>query len=369
MIQSREKTGLAAVLITAVCVVAAWTHWPALSAKALSFDDPEYLTSNMLVQNPGWGSAKRFLTEILEPSTVKGYYQPLEMISLMADYAAGGRENNLRPFHITSLALHIANTALIIVLLYMLFGNIWAAAAAGLLFGVHPMTVEPITWLGERKTLLAAFFSFWSLILYVRYARSGKWKSYTGSFVMYLLALLSKPTCVALPLVMLLMDYWPLKRLKTKSVVEKIPLFILSAVFAVITYISQSRTAYATLPTQFEPEYVPLVLCHNIIFYLYKMILPVNLTSYYAFPVPFGLSNTNGFGRCNRHMHIDFSAACLTSPDSRGIDRLADFFCGNFSDDGHNQICRSCYCGQIRVSALHRSIDDTGVVFTMACRK
>ena len=87
----------------------------------------------------------------------------------MLDYAAGGRENNLRPFHVTSLALHTANTALIIVLLYMLFGNIWAAAAVGLLFGVHPMTVEPIPWVAERKTLLATFFSLWSLILYIRY--------------------------------------------------------------------------------------------------------------------------------------------------------------------------------------------------------
>ena len=129
----------------------------------------------------------------------------------------GGRENNLRPFHITSLALHMANTALIIVLLYLLFGNIWAAAAAGLLFGVHPMTVEPIPWVGERKTLLAAFFAFWSLILYVRYSRSGNWKSYAGCFLMYLLALMSKPTSVPLPVVMLLMDYWPLKRFSIKG--------------------------------------------------------------------------------------------------------------------------------------------------------
>lgn len=86
-----------------------------------------------------------------------GYYQPLAMISLMTDDAAGGSESNLRPFHITSLALHTANTALIIMLLYMLFGNIWAAAAAGLLFGVHPMTVEPIPWVGEQNVIGGIF--------------------------------------------------------------------------------------------------------------------------------------------------------------------------------------------------------------------
>ena len=291
---SSTKVGLTVILIAGVCAVVLITYWPSLDAKAFSFDDQQYLTRNILVQNPGLGSAKRFLTEVLTPSTVAGYYQPLAMISLMVDYAAGGRENNLRPFHITSLAFHTANTVLVILLLYMLFGNIWAAAGAGLLFGVHPMTVEPIPWVGERKTLLAAFFALWSLILYVRYSRSGGWKAYAGCFAMYLLALMSKPTSVPLPAVMVLMDYWPLKRLSVKSLWEKLPLFVLGGLFAVITYISQHRTGGTVAPTQYGPWHILLVLCHNIVLYLYKifykMILPVNLSSHYAFPKPFDFS-------------------------------------------------------------------------------
>ena len=284
------KVRLAAILIAIVCTAAAVTHWRALTAKALTIDDQQYLVKNVLVQNPGWTSAKRFLTEIFEPSTVQGYYQPLTMISLMLDYAAGGRENNLLAFHITNLTLHTANTALIIVLLYMLFGNIWAAASAGLLFSVHPMTVEPIPWVTERKTLLAAFFAFWSLIFYVRYTRDRKKKFYIGCLVMYLLALMSKPTSVPLPAVMLLMDYWPLKRLNKKTILEKLPLFALGTVSAVITYISQTRTLGTVISTHFGTQVPLLILCHNIIFYLYKIILPINLSWYYAFPNPFGLS-------------------------------------------------------------------------------
>jgi len=286
----KHINGQKLIVIGAVCAIVAAAHWAALGSKALSFDDQQYLIDNSLVQNPSLASAKRFLTEVLAPSTVAGYYQPLAMISLMLDYAAGGRDNNLRPFHITSLAFHTANTALVIVLLYMLFGNIWAAAAVGLLFGVHPMTVEPIPWVGERKTLLAAFFALWSLILYVRYSRGGGWKSYGGCLLMYLLALMSKPTSVPLPAVMLLMDYWPLKRLSVKSIREKLPLFVLAGVFAVITYISQHRTASTVSPIEYGPRHVLLVLCHNIIFYLYKIILPVNLSSHYPFPKPFDLS-------------------------------------------------------------------------------
>jgi Flp pilus assembly protein TadD len=243
------------------------------------------------VQNPGWTSARRFLTEILEPSTVGGYYQPLTMISLMADCALGGRADYLRPFHRTSLALHIANTALVIVLLYLLFPVPWVAAAVGLLFGLHPLTADPICWVGERKTLLAAFFVLWSLILYVQYARKNDWKLYLGSMVMYVLALMSKPTSVPLPVLFLLMDYWPLGRLKLRAVLEKLPLFVIGAVSAVITYISQSRTCIAVLPGEFGPARIPLILCHNTVLYLCKIIFPANLSLHYVFPEPFALSN------------------------------------------------------------------------------
>jgi tetratricopeptide (TPR) repeat protein len=294
-----RNIGMLTISIAVVCVVVLAVHWPALSAKVLSFDDSQYFTDNPLVQNPGWASAKRFLTEILAPSTVKGYYQPLAMISLMFDYTLGGRENNMMPFHRTSLILHVANTVLIIVLLYILFGQtrgersrtIWIAAGVGLLFGVHPMTVEPIPWVGERKTLLAAFFALWSLIFYVRYVQKNQRGYYLGGFVMYFLALMSKPTSVPIPVVMLLMDYWPLRRQdRRRAVLEKLPFFVLGGVFAVITYISQSRTAAAAPPGVLGVKHVFLVLCHNIVFYLYKITWPVNLSSHYGFPEPLVLS-------------------------------------------------------------------------------
>lgn len=321
IINRQSKITLLAVLIIAVCGAVAAAHWSALSAKALSFDDSQYMTQNPLVQNPSWASAKRFLTEILKPSTVDGYYQPLAMISLMFDYALGGRENNLMPFHRTSLILHIANTALVIILLYLLFGSAWAATAAGLLFGVHPMTVEPVTWIGERKTLLAAFFSLWSLVLYVRYAQGtisncrmsnvdGRLSEsqipnlkspivniqsaimYAFCLLAYILALISKPTSTMLPAVMLLFDFWPLRRLSKKTVFEKLPFFILGGCSAVITYISQNCTAGGTTsPIWIGLSRAPLIVCYNIVFYLSKILWPINLSSHYAFPDPFSLTN------------------------------------------------------------------------------
>lgn len=281
---------LLAILLVAVAVAVLAAHWPALAAKAISFDDNQYLVDNYLVQHPSWRSAGRFLGEVLEPSTVAGYYQPLAMISLMFDAALGGRTDDLRPFHRTSLALHVANTVLVIVFLYMLFGQPWIAVIVGLLFGVHPLTVEPIPWVGERKTLLAAFFALWCLILYVRYTRRHATLLYALCLAAYVLALLSKPTSTPLAVALLLLDFWPLARLSRRAVLEKVPFFIIAAISSVITFVSQARTAAVEVPGEYSPLRIPLTLCHNIVFYLYKIIWPVRLSSHYPFPDPMTLS-------------------------------------------------------------------------------
>ena len=286
----RSQVGVLLFLAGGVAVIVLAAHWPALSARALSFDDNQYLTENPLVQNPSASSARRFLSEVLEPSTVRGYYQPLAMISLMLDTAMGGSVTELRPYHRTSLVLHVANTVLVIVLLYMLFGQPWVAALVGLLFGVHPMTVEVIPWVGERKTVLTTFFSLSCLVLYVRFTRTGGWRSYVGSMVTYVLALMSKPTSTALPLLMLLWDYWPIGRLSRRTLLEKVPFFVVAGVSAVITYVSQARTAAVATPARYSPMVIPLTLCHNVVFYLYKIVWPAKLSSHYPYPEPFDLS-------------------------------------------------------------------------------
>jgi len=286
-----SKIKLLVILLVIVCAAVVTTHWPALSAKALSFDDSEYLTENVLVQNPSWSSAWRFLSEVVRPSSVRGYYQPLAMISLMFDYALGGRQDNLMPFHRTSLALHTANTALVIVFLYLLFGRVWVSAGVGLLFGLHPMTVETIAWVGERKTVLAAFFALWCLVLYLRYARGKERRFYIGCVVMYVLSLLCKPISLPLPVLLLLLDYWPIRRLSRKCVWEKIPLFVVGAVFCCIIFVSQYSAGGVVLPSDYNPVPIVLILCHNIVFYLYKIIWPIALSSHYGFPEPLGLSD------------------------------------------------------------------------------
>jgi tetratricopeptide (TPR) repeat protein len=293
----RRRTAIVLVLaIVMVSTLAA--HWPVTRAKALIFDDDEYVTDNALVKNPSWQSVERFFCEVLAPSTVSGYYQPLAMVSLMVDYALGARPLEPRGFHISSLALHAVNAGLVFLLVLLLFRDLFAAAAAALVFGLHPMTVEPIAWVAERKTLLAALFSLACLVVYVAGASGepGKkkgWGGYLACMGLYLAALLSKPSATPLPLAMLLLDIWPLNRFGRRALLEKLPFLALAGLFAVITVVSQARTAGIVAPQEYPATALPLLLCHNIVFYPLKLLWPAGLTAYYPFPRPLGLSHPN----------------------------------------------------------------------------
>ncbi len=281
-------------LCALLVVVAAGTlaaHWSVLTAQALTLDDQGYVTFNHLVRNPSWGGVRQFFAEVRRPSTIAGYYQPLTMVSLMADWALGARVEDLCVFHRTSLALHTANAILVTLILWRLFDAPVVAAVLGLLFGAHPLSVEPVAWITERKTLLAAFFSLATVWYYLGYVRRpGAWRYSLVAFL-FVLALLSKPTSTPLPVLLLLLDFWPLGRLGRRALVEKLPLLLLAGVSAIVTFVSQAETASVTLPHEYGPWRIPLTICHNLVFYLRAIVWPVALTSFNAVPQPFSLAH------------------------------------------------------------------------------
>jgi len=292
----RERPGgrapaiLLAALSAAVGLAIVATHWPVLRARAITSDDQKYITDNHLVRHPSWASAGQFFREVLKPSTVPGYYHPLPMISLMLDWALGARADELEPFHRTSLILHAANVVLVFVWLERLFGHAWIAAVLALLFGVHPLTVEPVAWLSERKTVLATCFALLCLLLYVSWVQRQRLWLYTVALACFVLALLSKPTSTPLPILLLVLDYWPLRRLGWRAVREKVPFLLVALLSAVVTVISQARSASVTMPHEYQPLRLLLTVCHNIIFYVYKLVWPTDLSPHYPVPEPLSLS-------------------------------------------------------------------------------
>lgn len=273
-----------------VAGIVATVHWPVLGVKALAVDDDIFVTHNPLVSRPGWTSAGRFFSEVLEPSTVSAYYLPLSMTSLMVDYALGGRAGDPEVFHRTNLALHVLNALLVLLLCRALDVGLVPAALAALLFGLHPLTVEPVASIGERKTLLATAFAFASIAGYLRWLERGgrAWK--VASVLLYLLALLSKPSVTTLPAILLLLDVWRRRALSWRLIVEKWPFLLLSALSVVVTILSVARTwEFGALPETGVMRSV-LRVCYVIVFYLGKILWPANLSPIYAPPATFTLT-------------------------------------------------------------------------------
>ncbi len=329
---------LAPFLIAAI-FIGLLTYWPALSAQALYLDDEFYLGST-LIQEPSWNSVSRFFSEVLQPSAVIGYYHPLTLTSVMLDFLDPAISQNPMPFHRTSLLLHLLNTGLVIILLYLLFDNKIVAGIAGLLFGLHPMNADAILWIAERKTVLSTFFALLALIAYVLYTRQPNWKRYALTWGLYVLALLAKPSALPLPLLMLILDWWPLGRFRSQTgalsegeifekvgaptrrieprlpalpgrpggalpsqtfkyrvsqyqrlLLEKVPFLIVGALSVVVTIISQQRTVGAPIPEENPLLRIALIPVYTPVFYLFKILWPTNLAADYPYPTPFTLAN------------------------------------------------------------------------------
>lgn len=239
-------------LLTAViCAV----FWSVLSCDFVNYDDPEYVTENAVV-------AGGFTLEGLRWAFSSGYasnWHPVTWLSHMMDAQLFGL--NPRGHHFTSLLLHALNTVLLFVLLRRMTGARWRSALVAALFGLHPLHVESVAWISERKDVLSAFFGIWSLIFYVQYvalskvhpsslrsdaARSQKSKIFYGAALLALaLGLMSKAMLVTWPFVVLLLDWWPLRRVQGSGfrvqgwkplLMEKIPFFVLSAASCAVTY-------------------------------------------------------------------------------------------------------------------------------------
>lgn len=291
------RTALLAGLLLAVITFAAFS--PLLDADFISFDDPVYVTENARVQaGLTWANIRWAFT-----TTYFGFYYPLTWLSHMLDCQvfgmwAGGH-------HLTSLLIHIASTLLLFGLLRRATGDPWPSLLVAALFAVHPLHVESVAWIAERKDVLSTFFLMLALWAYVEYARKPGAVRYLAVLLLFVLGLMSKAMVVTAPILMLILDVWPLGRLKLGGdgrgipgpgpapgdmlrsighcILEKVPLFALSVAFAVITFYTQeSMQAVASLAI------IPVGLrVGNALVsygtYIGRALLPANLSIFYPF--------------------------------------------------------------------------------------
>lgn len=275
-----------------VLLAAMAAYLPSFRAEFLVIDDPQYVTGNPYVLYPSWKKVGWFFSEIFEPSTVLGYYQPLTMVSLMLDRViegmlTGGYAADVDPFifHLDNVFLHGVNAALIFALCLLLTGSRGIAVFCGLVFAVHPLNVEVVSWVCQRKAILATTFALLMVLSHAKYARCGRGGWMAAAIAAFVLSILAKPTSLFLPGVLLLMDVWPLRRFSRQAVIEKAPLFGIALVGGYVAYRSQVwGVDLSDQGADRPPGVTLLVACHNLVFYLAKMFVPIRLCPQYIMP-------------------------------------------------------------------------------------
>jgi tetratricopeptide (TPR) repeat protein len=203
----------------------------------VNFDDPRYVASNPIVQQGlTWRGLRWALTTFHT-----GNWHPLTWLSLMADVEILG--GGARVHHLVNVALHAANAILLLAVLLDATGRPWRSALVAALFAVHPLHVESVAWISERKDLLSTAFGLLALLAYARYVRTRSRRWYGAVAVAFAASLAFKPMLVTFPLLLLVWDRWPLRRGDAwrALVFEKAPLFVLSLTSAVVTLVAQHR--------------------------------------------------------------------------------------------------------------------------------
>jgi len=247
----------------------------------VNFDDDTYVYANPIITSglTAQGVIHAFIGKH------SGNWHPLTTLSHMLDCQlwdlhGGGH-------HFTNIVLHTIAVVLLFLVLQQMTSAIWPSAFVAAAFAIHPLHVESVAWISERKDVLSAVFFMLTLGAYVRYARSHSVGRYLATSIMFALGLMSKPTLVTVPFVLLLLDYWPLKRFTGRSstlqlILEKIPLFTLSAVVGIATLWAHERSVVRLEQLPFIWRIGNgLVACLT---YIKQMIWPVRLAVFYPHP-------------------------------------------------------------------------------------
>jgi tetratricopeptide (TPR) repeat protein len=276
-------------------VSTAAVYWQVSRFDFVNYDDPTYVTENPnVLQGFTWEGIKWAFTSFYASN-----WHPLTWLSLMLDRELFG--TGPRAFHLVSVLLHIANTVLLFIVMVRLSGASWPSFFVAAAFGLHPLHVESVVWVAERKDALSTLFWMLTMLAYVRYVERPTVGRYAAISAVYALGLMAKPMLVTLPFVLLILDWWPLERIKPHSqaesasatdykctvshlVLEKIPLFVLSALSGVMTFIAQrsggtmSGLQVFSLSNRISNALVSYAS------YIVKMFWPSGLTVFYPHP-------------------------------------------------------------------------------------
>ncbi len=270
-------SGLAAVLIASAIAYA-----PSLTNGLTNWDDDGYVLTNPWLGHHSWAAVTSMLV-----TPYKANYHPLTMLSLWADHWISG--GSVAWLHAVNLLLHLANTALAALLVLRLGAGVGVALTAAALFGLHPVHVESVAWVSERKDVLYACFALASLLVYVRAARSEatarRWRLLGLSLLLFVAALLSKGVAVSLAPTLLAIDWLLGRRLRSPSVlIEKLPFFAIALLSGLVTIAAQSAVGQLAGESTWSGLERIALAGSAYVQYIALLVAPVGLSAFHPYP-------------------------------------------------------------------------------------
>jgi protein O-mannosyl-transferase len=259
------------------------TFLPVLHCGFNDYDDPQYVWQNPHVL----GGLKITNIRWAFTATDIGYWQPLSWLSLMLDSSLFGV--SARGYHLTNLLLHSISATVVFLVLESMTACRWRSALVAVLYAVHPLRVESVAWVAERKDVLSNLLAWIAIGGYVYYCRRPSPKRYLAVLIPFALALFAKPMVVTLPCLLLLFDYWPLERWKSGSrfaqlIKEKIPLLLLALAAAVATVIAQGQSTAVAGLAKLSISFRLVTAIVGYLHYIENMAWFANLTIIYPLP-------------------------------------------------------------------------------------
>lgn len=267
----------ATVIIT---IITAFIYSNSLNNQFLiKWDDNIYVTDNAAIRTYGDdGFWKNTFT-----SYVHGNYHPLTMLSFSLEYDNTSALNP-RTYHKTNLILHIFNSLLVFIFIWLLTKKRWISFITAILFAIHPMHVESVAWISERKDLLYAFFFLAALCTYILFIdkKNKRWLFYVFTILFFACSTLSKGMAVSFPIVLFFIDFFKDRKITIKTVMEKIPFLIIAVIMGLVAIQAQKdgnalNATYSIIERLFFA-------CYAVLLYLWKLLIPLNLSSFHEFP-------------------------------------------------------------------------------------
>ena len=253
-----------------------------LNDSFMNWDDDVYVVNNPLIQHLSFKNLHRMFS----PSTlVSGSYQPVTILSLAINYAIG--KLNPAVYIATNIVLHLLNVLLVFFFIRKLARSDRIAGICAVLFGIHPMHVEPVAWITGRKDVLYAFFFLSALLCYLLYQGKKGRKAviaYGLTLVLFIISLLSKSAAVTLPAILLLLDFYQKRKFTAALLLEKVPFLIPAILLGILAIQGQQKIGTLDFVAGLPLAGRILVACYSYMFYIIKFIVPVKLSAFYPYP-------------------------------------------------------------------------------------